>query len=248
MKKILSPLIVPMFLLLAWWISTQLQLISPLFLPELDQLSYGFVKALKTTLVKDIFATILRTATGLAIATFLGVPIGLILGNSKKLYHSFEFTIDFFRSIPITAIFPLFLLIFGIGNESKIAMISCGAIAFIIINTMHGVHNLRITRLSAGRIIGLKGLGLFREVILPEALPSIITGFRLALSYALIIAIVTEMLFGSDDGLGYRIINAQYIYDTAGMYVGIISAGFIGFTLNKLAAIFEHKFIHWKGR
>lgn len=247
MNKALSTLIVPVIIILIWWISTRLQLVSPLFLPELDQLAHSFDEATKSNLGRDVVATTQRTLAGLTIATLLGIPAGLLLGNSKKLYQSFDFTIDFLRSIPVTAIFPLFLLIFGIGNESKIAMISCGAIVYIIINAMHGVHNMRQIRLLAARSIGLKGMNLFMHVILPEALPSIATGFRLALSYSLIVAIVTEMLFGSNNGLGFRIINAQYIYDTPGMYVGIISAGLLGFALNKITARVEDKLIHWKG-
>lgn len=247
MIKILLPLIVPLFVLLLWWIGTEFNLVSPLFLPSLDDLYRSFAESIKTNLGSNIIATLQRMLIGLTIATLLGIPVGLLLGSYKRLYRSLEFTIDFCRSIPVTALFPLFLLIFGIGNNSQVAMIACGAIVYIVINTIHGVHSLRPVRLAAGRIMGLKNSGLFLQIILPAALPSIVTGFRLALSYSLVLAIVTEMFFGSNGGLGYLIVNAQYIYDTPTMYVGIIVAGLIGFLLNKLTAVLDHRLIHWQG-
>lgn len=237
----------PILILFSWWIVTNYNLVSPLFLPKLGEFFSGFIGAIKGDLLIDVWATLQRTFGGLIMASIVGVPLGLLLGYSSKIYESFEFTIEFFRAIPVTALFPLFLLIFGIGDASKIGMITYGAIILIIVNTMHGVHNLRKLRLTAGRLMGLNGTGLFWNIIFPEALPSIITGFRLALSYSLVLAVVTEMFIGSNRGIGYRIINAQLIYDTVGMYIGIISAGLVGFFLNKMVVSFEKKYVHWKG-
>ncbi len=247
MKNSINRLTIPLLLLFVWWLLSQHSFVSPLFLPRVGDVGLEIGVALREGLLGDIGATLYRSLIGLAIAGALGIPIGLLLGYSKRLYQQAEFTIEFFRSIPTTALFPLFLLLFGVGDLSKISMVAFGAIAFFIINTVYGVHGVRRQRVAAAQAMGLKGVDLFRYLILPEALPSIVTGFRLALSYSLVIAVVTEMFFGSNDGVGYRIMTAQYIYDTPAIYVGIITAGLLGLGLNKVALGLERRFIHWRG-
>ena len=247
MKKThLNKLYLPAIAIILWWIVTDFNLISPLFLPPLDTFLSGALRSLNMDLVIDIIATLKRALLGICIAGMIAIPAGIILGSRENLYEIFELPVEFFRAIPITAIFPLFLLVLGIGDESKIAMIAFGTMLILLINTMHGVHNIRKTRLESANIMGIQGINLFQHVLLPDALPSIVTGLRLSISYALILAVVTEMFIGANSGIGFRIIMAQYVYDTVGMYVGIMAIGLIGFSLNSMILVFEKKYIHWK--
>ncbi|MBI4117849.1 MAG: ABC transporter permease [Parcubacteria group bacterium] len=237
----------PLFLLFCWWFLTAFHVISPLFLPPLLELANGFIKAYQEGFARDVAGTLYRAFGGLLIAASIGIPSGLFFGYSKFFYEFFEFGVEFFRAIPVTALFPLFLLTLGIGDASKIGMISFGSLLLIIVNTMHGVHSARTQRILTGKLLRLSTPQIFTHIILMESLPGTFTGLRLALSYSLVIAVVTEMFIGANDGIGYRIMNAQYVYDTPEMYVGIITAGVLGYVLNALVIKLEKRLVHWKG-
>jgi NitT/TauT family transport system permease protein len=119
------------------------------------------------------------------------------MGYSSKIYNALEFTVEFFRGIPTTALFPLFLLIFGIGDEAKFAVTAWGAGLVILINSMYGVHLGKELRVRVAKTMKVKGLELFRKVIFPEALPQIFSGFRVAISLVLTQVLAKESLMHS---------------------------------------------------
>ena len=123
---------------------------------------------------------------------------------SEKLYRSVEFVVDFFRSTPATAMFPLFLLIFGIGDFAKIAVAAFAAWLVVVFNVAYGVMNARQTRILAARVMGASSWRVFRDVMFFESLPQTFVGLRMAVSVALVVIIVAEMFIGSSDGLGRR--------------------------------------------
>lgn len=197
---------------------------------------------------KDVLGTVIRMLAGFSIGSALGVIVGLAMGFSERIYDMLEFIVDFFRSIPATALFPLFMIAFGIEDGSKIALAAwtCGLV--MTVNTMSGVHSAKHLRIKAARTLNISGFNLLRKIILPEALPHIASGARIALSLSLIVTIVTEMFIGTDIGLGKRITEAQQIYAIPEMYVAIISAGFIGYTINRIAVGIERRILHWHGK
>lgn len=170
------------------------------------------------------------------------------MGYSDKIYSSFEFAVEFFRSIPATALFPLFLLFFGIDNQSKIAIVAWAASLILVINSMYGVHLGKELRIKAARTMKVKGFTLFQKIVFPEALPQIFSGMRIAISLSLIIVVVTEMFIGINFGLGHRIINAQLVFRTSEMYAAIMIAGILGYLINKIFIFFEKRIIHWAGK
>lgn len=234
-----------MILLCVWELISYFSLVSPLFLASPYDV---LVHMGDITLANDIVHTLYRVLIGFGIAAVIGVPLGLLMGYSSKIYNALEFTVEFFRGIPTTALFPLFLLIFGIGDEAKFAVTAWGAGLVILINSMYGVHLGKELRVRVAKTMKVSGFDLFKKVIFPEALPQIFSGFRVAVSLSLIIVIVTEMFIGTDVGLGKRIIDAQLVYQTADMYAAILITGLIGFILNKLMMLVENKIVHWKGK
>jgi ABC-type nitrate/sulfonate/bicarbonate transport system permease component len=239
----------PIIVITIWFIVTQGNLVNPLFVPAplavVKEIIHSF---LQDDLAGDIFYTLYRVLIGFTVALCIGTPIGLLMGYSKKIYHSLEFVVEFFRSIPVTALFPLFLLIFGIGDVSKIAVTAWTAGFVIIVNSMYGVHLGRELRIKSARSMRVTGLPLFTKVIFPEALPWIINGYRLALSLSLVIVVVTEMFIGTSHGLGHRIIDAQLSYQIPDMYGSILITGTLGYLLNKILIVLEKKIVHWKGK
>lgn len=242
-------LIGPIVLFVIWGIVAQLELVDPFFLPgPLAVLNELFQMLRNGELIGDLAATVERVGITFLIAVIIGVPLGLILGMSEKIYRSFEFIIDFFRSMPATAIFPLFLLIFGITDKSKIAVAAFTSILIIIFNTAHGVMHTKKSRTLAAKIMGASKLQIFRWITFWESLPQTFIGLRNAISLSLVIIVVTEMFIGTNIGLGRRIVDFQIVYNIKGMYAAIILTGIIGYLLNLIFIFIEKRLLHWSGK
>jgi NitT/TauT family transport system permease protein len=189
-----------------------------------------------------------RTGISFAIALVIAVPLGILLGSSDKVYRALEFPIDFFRSTPASAMFPLFLILFGSGESTKIAVAAFGAALAILFATAYGVMNARKQRQLAARVMGASRLQVLSDVTIWESLPQTFVGMRSGVSLALVIVIVAEMFIGSTDGLGQRILKSQMVFDMPDMYASIFAAGALGYLLNLLFIVAERRFVHWGGK
>jgi len=239
----------PILIIIVWYFVSFFNLINTLFLPSPDVVFIKLGKLLISgKIIPDILATLVRMFAGYFIATLIGIPIGLLMGYYKKVYNSLEFVVDFFRSVPATALFPLFLLFFGIGNEAKIAVVVFAASLIIIVNTMYGVRHGKQLRIIAAKTMKADKFDMFRKVIFPEALPEIFAGLRIAVSLSLVLVIVTEMFVGTMVGLGHIIIDAQLVYKIPEMYAAIILVGIIGYVINVAVRKLEERIVHWKGK
>jgi sulfonate transport system permease protein len=243
------PIIGVVGLLAIWSFVTWQQWVDPVLLPSpietakalwggMDGGAMGF----------DFVKTVYRTAASTAIAAVIGIPLGIVLGSSEKLYRSLEFVIDFFRSTPASAMFPLFLVLFGVGDETKISVAAFGAILVILFNVAYGVMNARKTRLLAAKVMGASRLRVLFDVMLLESLPQTFVGLRNGVSLALVIIVVAEMFIGSQDGLGHSVFEAQQLFDMPRMYAAIFAAGALGYGLNLLFILVERRFVHWAGK
>ena len=189
--------------------------------------------------------TVYRTLAGYAVAALIGIPLGLFVGYVRKVYYSFEFVIDFFRSMPSPVLVPVAMLFFGLGDASKIAIIAftCGLIN--LVNSMYGVTHCKKVRVMVAKTLRATPIQIFKYVVFPEALPRVFVGLRITLSLALILAVVTEMFTGTANGLGRRIYDAHDTYSIAEMYACILLIGIIGYILNKGFLQFEKRLVHW---
>jgi ABC-type nitrate/sulfonate/bicarbonate transport system permease component len=194
----------------------------------------------------NLLATFTRVIIAFIISTVIGVVLGLIFGYYKNTDISTASLIDFIRSIPGIAVFPLFILLFGIGEISRLLVAIFVAIPIILINTKYGVINSSKMRKNLCKIYKIKKFDMFRRVILPEASPYIFTGLKVALSFAIIIIIVTEMLLGTTYGLGQLLITGQYEFNTPLIYSIIIVLGMVGFLMNYAFNKIETKVFHWR--
>jgi len=232
-----------------WHVLSFSGIINKLFLPSPVNVFDKLVNLFATGEVyPDIVATLYRTNVGFLIGSIIGILVGLVMGYYKRVYDSLEFIVDFFRSIPATALFPLFLLFFGIGDETKIAVVVFASSMIVIVNTMYGVRHRSEVRIRFAKTLNLEKISLFKKVILPDAMPHIFAGLRIAISISLILAVVTEMFIGTSVGLGRRIIDAELVYRIPEMYATIIVAGIIGYLLNWLILFVEKRKIHWSGK
>ncbi len=229
-----------------WWIASQFELINPTLFPNPFATLATLVRSLfGGDLIQDFGFTLYRTLYAFAIATVIAIPLGVIIGANRKVYQSFEFLIDFFRSTPATAMFPLFLVVFGIDDFSKIAVAAFAGSLVIFFNVAYGVMNAKKTRVLAAKIMGAPRWRIFLDVMFFETLPQTFIGLRTAVSLTLVVIIVAEMFVGSTNGMGHRIIDAQIIYDMEQMYASIIATGIMGYGLNLIFLSLEKRFVHW---
>lgn len=233
---------------LLWFAATEFSWVNPLFLPPLNAVVRSFVD-LSTTLdtYRDIVVTVMRAAIGLAISFAAAVPLGLLLGRLPRVYEFFELPVDFFRSIPSSALFFLFILFFGVGNASKVAVVVYGCSLIMLVGAIYGAQP---TREKQDRVNMLKSFGATRLqvlylAVLPDALPHIAASVRVCVSLALVLVIVTEMFLGSNDGLGHALYDRYLAYDIAAMFSLLIVLGVIGYLANKLSILAERHTAFW---
>ncbi len=247
--NIITGIILPILLIALWHILTVTGFIDPLFLPTPESVMHTLIAGLSSgELIGHSNATLLRSIGGFMVASAVGVPIGLLIGRSKLLSQLMQPTIDFFRSVPASALFPLFLFMFGTGDTAKIAVVVYAAALITIVNTAYGAMQVRETRIRAAKVMGATSWDIFWKVIVPESFPGIFAGLRIALSLSFVIIIVTEMFIGTNVGLGYYIINAQMVYRVPEMYAGIALTGLIGYIANMGLLIIQKRVLHWVGR
>ena len=251
MKKsnALLPLVGVAMLLAIWGLTTALRLVDPVLLPSpLATFRTLWEGMLSGKLGVDFLKTVMRTISSTAIAAVIAIPLGILLGSSERLYRSVEFLIDFFRSTPASALFPLFLVLFGVGDRTKISVAAFGAALVILFNVAYGVMNARKTRILAAKVMGASRIRVLWDVMLLESLPQTFVGLRNGVSLALVIVVVAEMFIGSTDGLGQRVFEAQQLFDMPDMYAAIFAAGALGYGLNLLFLLVERRFVHWSGK
>ncbi len=236
-------------LLAIWSLATWREWVDPVLLPSPISTFKELWKGMDGgALGFDFVKTVYRTAAATAIAAVIAIPLGIVLGSSEKLYRSLEFVIDFFRSTPASAMFPLFLVLFGVGDETKISVAAFGAVLVILFNVAYGVMNARKTRLLAAKVMGASRLRVLFDVMLLELLPQTFVGLRNGVSLALVVIVVAEMFIGSQDGLGHSVFEAQQLFEMPRMYAAIFAAGVLGYGLNLLFLLIERRFVHWAGR
>lgn len=242
-------LIGPIIILGLWSAVTAAGLVRPLFLPA----PWHVFNALFTLIAdgqlwQDLGATLYRTMAAFLIAGALGLVVGVPLGAWQKLYESLEVVFDFFRSMPSPALIPLAMLLFGIGDASRIAVAAFTCTLINAVQAAYAVRSVPQHRVLSARLAGAKGLFMVTHVLVPSVLPGVVAGWRITLSLALIIIVVTEMFIGTRVGLGIRIYELHLMFRSSEMYATILVVGLTGYLLNKSLEIVEMRFIHWTGR
>lgn len=238
------------FVLLAIWLAvTEFGLIDPLFLPSpIAVITRLVMLLLQGHLLVSLGLTSCRAMLGLAIAMVIGIPTGLLAGFRRSVSDAIVGLVDFLRSIPATALFPLFMLWLGIGEASRIGLVVFGCSLVILINALYGARNSSLARREVALSMGADKKTVFFKVICWDSLPQVMVGVRIGLSLALVLVVVSEMFIGAGPGLGRTIVESHAMYRIPDMYGAILLTGLLGYTLNRAFVSFEKRFVHWVGR
>jgi ABC-type nitrate/sulfonate/bicarbonate transport system permease component len=184
------------------------------------------------------------TLLGLAISVAIALPLGVALGLSRRAFRSTRFLVEFLKPIPVVAILPLVLLIYGTTLEMKLVLITFGTLWPLLIHVLYGVQSVDPVVASTARAFRLNLPQRLLRVVLPSAAPMIATGLRVSAVTALILSIVTELVGGAQ-GLGFEITRAQLGGNYARMYALVLVTGVIGLALNAALERPERRLLHW---
>lgn len=209
-------------------------------------LATGAGMAASGELFVHIGASVARALTGLVIGSGIGIVFGLLTGRIALVAQLLEPLAQLFRSIPAIAFVPLAIIWFGLGEQSKIFLITFGVFFPVWINTLMGVKNVRPVYVRAARSLGVTQQQLLRRVILPAALPFIITGVRISVAIAYIMLAAAEMA-GAQQGLGQMIQESYLVFRTDRMIVGIVMLGILGLISDRLFMVGVRKLCPWYG-
>ncbi|MDR2845941.1 MAG: ABC transporter permease [Candidatus Methanoplasma sp.] len=233
-----------------WQIVSDAELIRSSILPPPYEVFLEAIKLLKSgLLVNNIKISMVRILTGLFISIAVAVPLGFLLGGwFKRLETALNpLFLTFSQANPFT-LFPLFIVLLGLGESSKVAMIILVAVWPILFNTISGIRNIDPELVKVSRTFGFSKTQLFARVMLPAALPSVLSGIRVAVIISFFVLIGAEMIGGSS-GLGYMIFNACPLHSTHElnkMWAGIVTVALLGVLLNWITYAIEKRFSFWK--
>jgi NitT/TauT family transport system permease protein len=203
--------------------------------PTLEEIAFTFVRLTANGILPHhAIQTMIRLLTGFALASVFGVTIGVLMGRSRRAEDIFLPLVSIVAPIPGLAYAPLFLLWFGLGNISAVLLVGFVASFPIIFNSWTGVKAVKEIWVRSAQSMGADDRRMFRHVILPGALPYILTGLRLGLAQAWRILVAVEMLAAVPWGLGWMIFGAREFMNTDVMMCGIVVIGIIGLALEKL--------------
>jgi sulfonate transport system permease protein len=233
----------PITIVSAWWFFSRNS--TSFFFPPLSHI----VDALREQWFfahfrSDLLPSLARFAGGLAIATVVGVTVGLALGLYSPARRATAPVVDFLRSIPAPALISVMILLLGFGNTMKVTAIAFASFFPILLNTIDGVRGVEPLQLDMAHVYRITRWKRVTRIVLPAATPQIFAGLRVSLAVALLVMTFSEM-FASTNGLGFFIVFAQETYRIPDMWSGIIILGLVGYSVNLVFVAVEHRALAW---
>ena len=234
-------------ILLVWEVAGRIELLNPLFFPVPSLIIMKFFSMVKEGEIQtNLSITLLRIFAGFLIGAVSGLVIGLWMGTSEKVRILLDPVISATYPIPKLAIFPLLMVIFGIGELSKIMAIAIGCFFIVVLNTMMGVRNINKVYFEVAKNYGASRSKVFSRVVIPASLPMIFNGIRIALGMCLIIVVGVEFL-SANHGIGAMIWYSWQTFDIEKLYVGIFICAILGIIFTVLLKLLEKRIMPWVG-
>ena len=221
---------------------------SGLALPAPGEVVTRFFLLLESQIIiGDIGASMQRVLIGFAIGTLIAIPVGFLMGWYWIARGLIEPYVQFFRTVPPLAIIPLAIVLLGIGEEPKILVISLASFFACVIATFQGVVNVDKTLINASTVLGAKDGSIFFRVVVPSSAPFILVGMRLGLGSSWATLVAAELI-AAQQGLGFRMQQAQLYYQLDTIFVGLLLIGFLGLAMDRLLLLAELRLTSWQER
>lgn len=247
-KRLLIYAISPAVLFVVWEICARTSLLDERFFPAPSTIFYHLIfVSPEEGIVTDVLYSVYRIIVGYFIGCSLGIMLGVGMGLSPALRMIFYPLIIVTYPIPKIAILPLIMLIFGIGDLSKIVVVAIGSFFLVLMNTLHGVDSLAKIYHDVATVYRIKWRNFIFRIVIPGSLPSIFTGLKLAIGYSLVIVVAAEFS-GADKGIGYLIWQSWETFSIKSMYAGIFVIGVLGFIFSYGLDLLERRMVPWKDK
>ncbi|MFV8170973.1 ABC transporter permease [Mycolicibacterium peregrinum] len=244
--RLLRPTVVVAAFLGLWEVAPRVGLVDKVFLPPFSEVvSAWFTLVGNGQLAEHVSASLSRALIGLAIAIVVSIPLGVAIAWYRPVAEFLNPILELFRNTAALALLPVFILILGIGETSKVALVIYAASFPILLNTISGVRTVDPLLIKSARSLGLSPVRLFQKVILPAAVPTIFTGLRMAAASSILVLIAAEMV-GAKAGLGYLITASQLNFQIPNMYAGIVTIALVGVIFNGIVVAIEGRLSGWR--
>jgi taurine transport system permease protein len=245
-------IVTALVILLAWWAASAAQLVPHLFLPTPTEVWSAAISLYEdgyanATMWEHVGASLARILTAASIAIVLGIPVGLFMGLSRWAKGVFDTPIEFYWPLPPLAYLPLMIIWLGIGEASKIALLTMAMFAPIAIAAQAGVRSVSLERVNAALSLGATRFQLLREIVLPSALPEILTGARIAIGVGWSTLVAAELI-AATRGIGHFVMSASQFLATDLVFVGIGVIALCAFAFSFAMRLLERWLVPWKGQ
>lgn len=232
--------------LAVWEVLSRLGVLNAVLVPPPTRVAAAVGRYFSTGEIWSHLLTSLRRAViGFGLACGIGLPLGLLIGWFNVFDRLLGPVIEVFRQLPPLALFPVFILLLGLGLRAQVAIVVWASLWPVLLNTISGTRQVDPVLVKAARSLGATQTQVFMRVVLPSAVPVISTGLRLGGSYALLVLVAAEMI-GANSGLGFLIINRQFNFRIPEMYAAIAILALLGMVVNYLLIAMERHFTRWR--
>lgn len=231
--------------LLLWQVAPELGWTNPAVLPPLSLIVGALWDGVAGgQLLGDIVISLQRAGIAFGAAAIVGIPLGLLMGQVRSVERCLDPVLQLFRQTSALALYPVFILLLGLGETSKVFVIFWATLFPVLLATIGGVKQVDAKLIEMARVYGADRLTVFRRVVLPGALPSIFVGLRLSATTALLLLIAAEMI-GANSGVGFQVMNAQYNFQIPLMFAAILLLAFLGLAANSALVSLQKRLCRW---
>ncbi|TIM08045.1 ABC transporter permease [Mesorhizobium sp.] len=228
-----------------WQVSSSAGWVNAAVLPPVDTIVSALWNGLAGgTLLGDIAISLQRAGLAFAAAVAVAIPLGLFMGQVRTVETALDPILQVFRQTSALALYPVFILLLGLGEASKVFVIFWATLFPLLLNTISGVKQVDPKLLEMARVYGATRLTAFRRVVLPGAVPSIFVGLRLSATTALLLLIASEMI-GANKGIGFQVMNAQYNFQIPLMFAAIVILAGLGLIANQALVSLQRRLCRW---
>ena len=219
--------------------------VNPAVFPPLDSIATALWKGLASgALLDDIAISLQRSGLAFGAAVALGIPLGLFMGQIAAVERALDPILQLFRQTSALALYPVFILLLGLGEASKVFVIFWATLFPVLLATIGGVKQVDRKLVEMAQTFGAGRLTVFRRVVLPASVPAIFVGLRLSATTALLLLIAAEMI-GANKGVGFQVMNAQYNFQIPLMFAAIFLLAGLGLAANLVLVLLQRRLCRW---